>query len=115
MSNRYVLTSSKKLLKKAKNIVLGNIGKLSNKALLKIVNRHNTSKKLKGIFERLGKRTTFTNSEIDDAIKLQGLSSNELKKLAKNRVIKNINRLTEDQLYYALISSNKSPLEDNFI
>ena len=43
MSNRNVLTRRKKLLKKAKKIVLGNIEKLSNKALLKIVNRHNTS------------------------------------------------------------------------
>ena len=104
MSNRNVLTRRKKQLKKAKKIVLGNIEKLSNKALLKIVNRHNTSKKLKRIFERLGKRTTFTNSEIDDAIKLQGLSFNELKKLAKKRVIKNVDGLTEDQLYYACFS-----------
>ena len=98
----------KKLLRKARRIETRHVSNLSNKALLKIVNRHNASKKLKRIFERLGKRNTFTNSEIDRAIKLSGLSFTDLKKLAKKIMIKNFDSLSEDQLYYALISRNRS-------
>ena len=88
---------------------------MSNEALLQIVNRHNASKKLKRIFERLGRRNTFTNSEIDKAIKLSGLSFKELKKLANKRMIKSFDSLSEDQLYYVVISTNRSSLEDNSI
>lgn len=45
----------KKLLRKARRIEKRDVSNLSNKASLKIVNRHNASKKLKRIFERLGK------------------------------------------------------------
>ena len=55
--------SRKKLLKKAEKIVQVNLKQLSNKALLKIVNRYNVNKKLKSVFKKLNKRTTFTNSE----------------------------------------------------
>ena len=96
----------KKLLRKARRIETRHVSNLSNKALLKIVNRHNASKKLKRIFERLGKRNT--NSEIDRAIKLSGLSFTELKKLAKKIMIKNFDSLSEDQLYYTLISRHRS-------
>ena len=63
----------------------------------------------------MGKRTTFSNTELDDAIKLYELTIDELQKLAKKRGIKNFNSLIEDQLYYVLISSNKSPLENEYI
>ena len=109
------IISRKKLLKKAEKIVQINLKQLLNKALLKTVNRYNVNKKLKSIFKKLNKRTMFTNSELDDAIKIYGLSIDELKKLAKKRGIKKYDSLTEDQLYYVLISSNKSPSEDNFI
>lgn len=48
-------------------------------------------------------------------MKLQGLSIDELKKLAKKRMIKNYDLLNKDQLYYVVISSRESPLEDSFI
>ena len=105
----------KKLLRKARRIEKRDVSNLSNEALLKIVNRHNASKKLKRIFEKLGRRNTFTNSEIDKAIKLSGLSFKELKKLANKRMIKSFDSLSEDQLYYVVISTNRSPLEDNSI
>ena len=72
--------SRKRLLKKDEKIVQVNLKQLSNKALLKIVNRYNVNKKLKSVFKKLNKRTTFTNSELDDAIKIYGLSIDELKK-----------------------------------
>ena len=116
MSKRYTLISRKKLKKRARKIIKRNVDNLSNKALLKIVNRHNAGMKLRKIFSRWGKRTTFTNfSEINDAMKLQGLSIDELKKLAKKRMIKNYDLLNKDQLYYVVISSRESPLEDSFI
>ena len=107
--------SRKKLLKIAQKILQANPRQLSNKALLKIVNRYNVNKKFKKVFKRLDKRTTFTNSELDDLIKIYGLSIDELKELAKKRCIKNFNSLKEYQLYHVLISSNKSPLENEYI
>ena len=111
----HIKINKKRLLTKSQKIVQRNVNHLSDKALLKIVNRYNINKKLKGVFERLGKRTTFTNTELDDAIKLYELTIDELQKLAKKRGIKNFNSLIEDQLYYVLISSNKSPLENEYI
>ena len=116
MSKRYTLISRKKLKKRARKIIKRNVDNLSNKALLKIVNRHNAGMKLRKRFSRWGKITTFTNySEINDAMKLQGLSIDELKKLAKKQMIKNYDLLNKDQLYYVVISSRESPLEDSFI
>ena len=60
--------------KRVKAISKINNDRLSNKALLKMINRHTINKKLTRIFERLGKRTIFTNSELDKAIELFGLS-----------------------------------------
>lgn len=116
MSKRYTLISRKKLKTRARKIIKRNVDNLSNKALLKIVNRHNAGMKLRKRFSRWGKRTTFGNySEINDAMKLQGLSIDELKKLAKKRMIKNYDLLNKDQLYYVVISSCEPPLEDSFI
>ena len=42
------------------------------------------------MFKKLNKRTTFTNSDLDDAIRIYGLSIDELKKLAKKKGIKNM-------------------------
>lgn len=116
MSKRYTLISRKKLKTRARKIIKRNVDNLSNKALLKIVNRHNAGMKLRKRFSRWGKRITFGNySEINDAMKLQGLSIDELKKLAKKRMIKNYDLLNKDQLYYVVISSREPPLEDSFI
>ena len=62
----------KKLIKKARTLGILNAEQLSNKSLLKIVNRHNINEKLTRIFNELGKRTIFTNSELDEAIELYG-------------------------------------------
>ena len=62
----------KKLIKKARTLGISYAERLSNKSLLKIVNRHNINKKLTRIFHELEKRTIFTNSELDEAIELYG-------------------------------------------
>ena len=55
----------KRLVKKAKSLGTVYAERLSNKSLSKIVNRNNISKRLTKIFNRLEKRTVFTNSELD--------------------------------------------------
>ena len=89
--------------------------KLSNKALLKIVNRHSINKKLVCIFKTLGKKAVFTNNELDNAIDLNELSHDELKEIAKRRMIKNYGVMSKNKLYYTLVKSDKSPLEDSYL
>ena len=51
MSKRYTLISRKKLKKRARKIIKRNVDNLSNnKALLKILNRHNAGMKLRKRF-----------------------------------------------------------------
>ena len=101
--------------KRVKAISKINNDRLSNKALLKMINRHTIHKKLTRIFERLGKRTIFTNSELDKAIELFGLSIDDLKELAKRRLIKNYADMNKDKLYCVLFKTEKSPLEDSYV
>lgn len=106
--------STKKLLKRARKVAKRDVDNLSNKALLEIVNRHNIANKLRRVFSSLGKRTSFTNSELDSAIVLDDLTTNELNKLAKKLLIRNYDILSKDQLYYALITTKETSLEDKF-
>ena len=105
----------KRLIKKAISLGILNAKKLSNKSLLNIVNRNNINKKLIRIFNGLGKRTTFTNSELDKAIELDGLEINDLKKIAKLRKINNYSYMTKNMLYYVLVMNEKSPLENSYL
>ena len=107
--------SRKSLKKRVKAISKINNDRLSNKALLKMINRHTINKKLTSISERLGKRTIFTNSELDKAIELFGLSIDDLKELAKRRLIKNYEDMNKDKLYCVLVKTEKSPLEDSYM
>ena len=107
--------SRKRLVKKAKSLGTVYAERLSNKSLLKIVNRNNISKRLSRIFNRLGKRTIFTNSELDKAIELDGLKIDDLKEIAKRRGINNYGDMSKDILYYALVKSEKSPLESSHL
>ena len=95
----------KRLIRKARMLGILNAKKLSNKSLLNIANRHNVNKKLIRIFNRLGKRTIFTNSELDIAIELYGLEIEELKEIAKHRFVKNYGSTSKDMLYYTLVNS----------
>lgn len=64
--------SRRLLIRKARRIRY--INPLSNKRLLKIVNRHNINKKLKRILlKKPNDREEFTNSDLDKAIVLEDL------------------------------------------
>lgn len=64
--------SRRLLIRKARRIRY--INPLSNKRLLKIVNRHNINKKLKRILlKKPNVREEFTNSDLDKAIVLEDL------------------------------------------
>ena len=104
--------SRKSLKKRVIAISKINNDKLSNKALLKLINRHNINKKLKRVLERLGKRKIFTNSQLDKAIELFELTIDDLKEWSKRRLIISFYEMSKDQLYYALVKSEKLPLED---
>ena len=105
----------KRLIRKARSLGILYAERLSNKSLLKIVNRHNINKKLIKIFNKLGKRTIFTNSELDNAIKLYGLEIDDLKAIAKFRLIKNYSNMSKDMLYYTLVASERSSLENSYL
>ena len=102
----------KKLIRKARTLDILYAERLSNKSLLKIVNRHNTNKKLTRIFNKLRKRTIFTNSELDKAIELYGLEIDDLKEIAKHRKINNYANMSKDMLYYVLVTRERSSLEN---
>lgn len=66
--------SRRLLIRKARRIRYINPNALSNKRLLKIVNRHNINKKLKRILlKKPNVRDEFTNSDLDKAIVLEDL------------------------------------------
>lgn len=66
--------SRRLLIRKARRIRYINPNALSNKRLLKIVNRHNINKKLKRILlKKPNVREEFTNSDLDKAIVLEDL------------------------------------------
>lgn len=66
--------SRRLLIRKARRIRYINPNALSNKRLLKIVNRHNINEKLKRILlKKPNVRDEFTNSDLDKAIVLEDL------------------------------------------
>ena len=112
MSVKKTSISRKSLKKRVKAISKINDDKLSNKALLKLINRHNNNKKLTRVLVRLGKRKIFTNFELHKSIELFELTIDALKELENYSLIKNFKEMSKDQLYYALVKSEKLPLED---
>ena len=115
MPSKRAKIRTRTLIGKARAYGVENVKKLSNKALLKIVNRHNINKKLVRIFKTLSKKAVFTNKELDNAIDLNELSHGELKEIAKRRMIKNYGVMSQNKLYYTLVKSDKSPLEDSYL
>ena len=82
---------------------------------MKIVNRYNIKKKVISLFDQFGKRVIFTYTDLDRAIERYGLSHDDMKELAKRRMIKNYNGMSKDELYYTLIRSEKSLQEDSYL
>ena len=74
----------KSLIKRAKRLRINNPEILSNKTLVKIVNRHNINKRLTRILnKKSNERAEFTKSDLDKAIELDELTQKGLKELAK--------------------------------
>ena len=96
-SNRTKINRSS-LVKKASRRGVMNANLLSNKALIKTVNRYNINKKLKRRFDRLARRAIFTNNELDRAIELNDLTIDDMKEVAKRRMIKNYGGMSKNEL-----------------
>ena len=79
------------------------------------MNRHNINKILIRIFNRLAKRAMFTNTDLVRAIELYRLSLDDMKEIAKSRMIKNYNGMAKDKLYYTLLRSEKSPQKHSYL
>ena len=92
-----------------------NANLLSNKALIKTVNRYNINKKLKRRFDRLARRAIFTNNELDRAIELNDLTIDDMKEVAKRRMIKNYGGMSKNELFYTFLKGEKSPQEDTYL
>ena len=78
------------------------------------MNRHNINKILIRIFNRLAKRAMSTNTDLVRAIELYRLSLDDMKEIAKSRMIKNYNGMAKDKLYYTLLRSEKSPQKHSY-
>ena len=84
------MVSRNSLVRKANRIGYINANSLSNKTLLKIVNRHNINNKLNRILSKKpNERASFTKSDLHKAIELARLSLNDLKGISKLRNIPN--------------------------
>ena len=57
----------------------------------------------------------MTNSDLDEELELYGLSFDDMKKVAKCRMIKYYDGITKDELYYTLIRSEKTPQEESYL
>ena len=79
------------------------------------MNRHNINKILIRIFNRLAKRAMFTNTDLVRAIELYRLSLDDMKEIAKSRMIRNYNGMAKDKLYYTLLRSEKSPQKHSYL
>ena len=93
-----------------------NANLLSNIPLLKIVNRHNINKKfIRTLNRNYNERSEFTKSDLAKALELNKLSHSDLKKVAKNRKISKYGELLINDLFYALLRSEKEPQEDSYL
>lgn len=93
-----------------------NANLLSNIPLLKIVNRHNINKKfIRTLNRNYNERSEFTKSDLDKALKINELSHSDLKKVAKHRKIPKYGELLINDLFYALLRSEKEPQEDSYL
>ena len=98
--------SRRRLINKATKLEIINAARLSNKTLLKILNRHNINKTLTRILNRTpNERSELPKSDLVRGIELNELSHDELKKPAKLRKICNYGQLSKKRplLYTAEI------------
>ena len=75
--------------------------------------RNNRKKLLKIGLEKIAKIQNISKNELNQAKKLQRKSIDELKEIARLRSIKNIEKLTKEELIITLLKSKSSVAERN--
>ena len=97
--------------------------KMTTQELVNTLNRYDSRCKVKSIPRKLteiglGKTAKIQNiskNELNQAEKLQNKSIDELKTIARLRRIKNIEKLTKEDLIIGLLKSESSPAERNYM
>ena len=89
--------NKERLLRRAIKMGHPNVHKFKYKNHIKIVNRRNINNKLKHLFPN--EKDRFTKSDLNKATKLNDLSHDDLKNIARFRKIKKFNSLSK-RLYY---------------
>ena len=64
---------------------------------------------------KLAKRQNIFRSEVDEIIRLNNMSLDDLKRIAKLRTIKNYGNLSKEDLIYTILRSEKSLYENNYL
>ena len=88
-----VKISKERLARRAIKMGYLNAHKFKHKNHTKIANRRNINNKLKRLFAN--EKDRFTKSDLNKAIKLNDLSHDDLKNIARFRKIKNFNSLSK--------------------
>ena len=92
---------------------------MSTKELLNTLNRYDSRRdhgKLSKIGpQKIAKVQNILENELNQAKKLQEISIDELKEIARLRRIKNREKLTKEDLVVSLLKSESSALENNFM
>lgn len=88
--------SKEKLVRRAIKVGYPNVHKFKYKNHIKIVNKRNINNKLKCLFPN---EDRLTKSDLNKATKLNDLSHDDLKNIARFRKIKKFNSLSK-RLYY---------------
>ena len=76
--------------------------------------KNNRKKLLKIGLEKIAKIQNISKNELNQAKKLQRKSIDELKEIARLRRIKNVEKLTKEELIITLLKSESSVAERNF-
>ena len=97
--------------------------KMSTQELLNTLSRYDSRRKVKSNWRKLlgiglkkiAKIQNISKNELNKAKKLQNKSIDELKVIARLRRIKNIDKLTKEDLVLTLLKSESSALERNYM
>ena len=95
---------------------------MSTEELLNALSRYDSKRKvktnrkklLKMKLEKISKKQNISNKDLCRAIKLQNMSLDNLKKIAKLRKIKNYDTLAKEDLIYTLLRSESNLVEINY-
>ena len=65
--------------------------------------------------KKINKRKNLSNKDVEEIKRLNELTKDDLKTIAKLREIRNHNDLTREDLIYTLLRSKKAPQEENYL